>query len=413
MCTEHSLTLICAPAWKGGWGGRGALAAVALVISLIAAGCSERDTAQAALPTPEVTVASPTAAEVIEYESFTGRTVPVEQVELRARVTGYLTTVQFQPGSDVKKGDPLMNIDPRPYQADLDRTDAEIKQAEARLERLNSEYQRAQKLRTRGALSQEDLDKALGDRAEATAALAAAQAKLSGEKLNLEWCAITAPLSGRIGDRVVDVGNLVTVVKGGEGFNTPLTTIVAVDPMNVSFDLDENTLERLQQAVRDGHIKAADGDIPVEMGLPIHKGSYPLKGAINFINNQVDPKTGTIKVKAQFANPKPENGPRVLTPGMFVRLRVPVGEARKALLVPESALGTDQGRKFLYTVSDKDTALRLEATVGPTQGSLRVIEQVQGPEDPAPRSLRADERVIVKGIQRVRTGAKVDAKSAA
>jgi RND family efflux transporter MFP subunit len=237
----------------------------------------------------------------------------------------------------------------------------------------------------------------------------AAKAKVSGEKLNLEWSKIYAPIGGTIGDRLVDVGNLVT---GGQASTTLLTTIVAVDPMDVSFDLDENTLQRLEQAVRDGRIKVDAGNIPVEMGLPIHNSGYPLKGNIKFFNNQVDPKTGTIRVKAEFPNPKPPVGNRVLVPGMFVRLRVPIGDPRKELLVPESALGTDQGRRFLYTVNDKNVAIRLEATIGALQDGLRVIQDVQVPGDPKPRALRPDERVIVNGLLRVRAGITVDPKTA-
>jgi membrane fusion protein, multidrug efflux system len=183
-----------------------------------------------------------------------------------------------------------------------------------------------------------------------------------------------------------------------------------MDPMFVAFDLDENTLQRLQQAVRDGRVKIKkEEDIPVEMAVPIHKTTYPLKGTINFVNNRVDPKTGTIKVKAIFPNPKPPVGPRVLTPGMFVRVRVPIGAARKSVMVPETALGTDQGNRFLYVVNDKNLAIRLEVTPGVLEDGFRVIEQVKGPD--GNRGLRLDERVIVQGLQRVRPDMPVDPKA--
>jgi membrane fusion protein, multidrug efflux system len=378
-------------------------------IAVLTFGCQERETPQA-LPTPEVTVAMPQSQEVIEYERFTGRTVPLEQVELRARVSGYLTKILFQPGAEVKKGDLLFEIDPRPYKAALDQVEADIKQAEARVKRLTAEFARAATLLKSNAISREEYDKTAGDQAETVAIVESTKARLESAQLDYQFTKITAPISGQIGDRLVDVGNLVV---GGQANTTHLTTIVAMDPMYVAVDIDENTMQRVQQAVRDGRIvmKTKDQEIPIEMGLPINKSAYPFKGTIDFFNNRIDPKTGTIKMKALFANPKPEIGPRVLTPGMFVRVRIPMGEPKKSLVVPESALGTDQGSRFLYVVNDKNQAVRLEATVGVLQDGFRVIEQVQGADNAKARDLRPDERVIVKGLQRVRPGMTVDPKT--
>jgi RND family efflux transporter MFP subunit len=378
-------------------------------IAVLPFGCQERESPQD-LPAPEVTVATPQAQEVTEYERFTGRTVALEQVELRARVSGYLTKILFQPGAEVKKGDLLFEIDPRPYKAALDQVEADINQANARVTRLNADFARAETLLSRNAVSREEYDKIAGDRAESVAMVASAKARFESAELDYQFTKITAPISGQIGDRLVDVGNLVV---GGQGNTTHLTTIVAMDPMFVAVDIDENTLQRVQQAVRDGRIvlKTKEQEIPIEMGLPINKGAYPFKGTIDFFNNRIDPKTGTIKMKAKFPNPKPEVGPRVLIPGMFVRVRIPVGEPKKSLVVPESALGTDQGSRFLYVVNDKNQAVRLEATVGALQDGFRVIEQVQGANDAKARDLRPDDRVIVRGLQRVRPGMTVDAKT--
>jgi RND family efflux transporter MFP subunit len=336
--------------------------------------------------------------------------VPLEQVELRARVSGYLKKILFQPGAEVKKGDLLFEIDPRPYKAALDQAEAAVKQTEARVKRLNSEFARAESLLSKKAISREEYDKIAGDLAETVAMVESAKASVESAQLDYQFTKITAPISGQIGDRLVDVGNLVV---GGQGNTTHLTSIVAMDPMYVAVDIDENTMQRVQQAVRDGRIvlKSKDKEIPIEMGLPINKSAYPFKGAIDFFNNRIDPKTGTIKMKAVFPNPKPEVGSRILTPGMFVRVRIPLGEPKKSLMVPESALGTDQGSRFLYVVNDKNQAVRLEATVGVLIDGLRVIEQVQGANDTKARDLRPDERVIVKGLQRVRPGMTVDPKT--
>jgi RND family efflux transporter MFP subunit len=382
----------------GGW----------LFLGLLTFGCQKTDESKSTLPTPEVTVATPRQQEVVDYEKFTGRTEPVEQVEIRARVSGYLDKIHFQPGAYVKKGDPLFEIDPRPYRTALERAEAEVTQVEARVERLNADVERSRILAGKGALSREDFDKVVGDRAEAVASVRSFKAKVTGAKLDLEFTKVEAPLTGEIGDRLVSEGNLVT---GGQGNTTLLTTIVAVDPMDAVFDLDENTLQRLQKAVRDGRIKVKEGaEIPVELGLHVDGSAYPFKGTINFVNNRVNPKSGTIRVKARFGNPKPDVGSRPLTAGMYARMRVPIGEPRTVWMVPESALGTDQGNRFLYVVDEQNKAVRLEVTAGSLEDGLREIENVKGPGDANLRSLRPDDRVIVQGLQRVRTGMTVDPK---
>jgi RND family efflux transporter MFP subunit len=382
-----------------------------LAVTVLAPGCNKPPSQAAPLP-PEVTVAHPLSKEVMDYEYFTGRTEPVEQAEVRAQVSGYVTAILFKPGSEVKKGAPLFEIDARAYQAALEGAEAEVAQAEARATRLNNDFERANRLISKpGAISREEYDKIVGERAEALASIKVAKARVDTAKLDMEFTKITAPIGGIVGDKLVDVGNLVT---GGQGIPSisDLTTIAAVDPMDVAFDVDENTLLRLQQATRDGRIKAKDGEaIPVEMGLQIHGSAYPFNGVVNFINNKVDTKTGTIKIKARFPNPKPEVGARVLVPGLYTRVRVPIGKPRTVLVVPESALGTDQGQRFLYVVNDQKVAVKLNVTPGLLQEGMREIEDVRAAGDAKPRSLRADEQVIVKGLQRVRPEMIVDPKS--
>jgi RND family efflux transporter MFP subunit len=381
---------------------------VFLVHLLTVAGC-QRGPSKESLPPPEVTVATPVQKELVDYERFTGRTEPIEQVDIRARVSGYLTKIDFKPGAEVEKDQPLFEIDPRPYKADLARAEGQVALAKAKVDRLNRDFQRNEPLFKNGTIAPAEWDKIVGDRDEALGALKAANSNVDGYKLSLDFTKIAAPISGQIGDWLVTEGNLVT---GGQGTTTLLTTIVLMDPMDAVFDLDENTLQRLMKDVREGRIKLkVEGEIPVEMGLSVDGSAFPFKGTINFVNNRVDPKTGTIKIKARFPNPKPSVGSRPLTAGVFARIRVPIGDPRKVFMVPESALGTDQGNRYLYVVDDKSTAVRLEVKPGALEDGWREIEGVKVPADADFRTLRPDEQVIVKGIQRVRPGITVDAKS--
>jgi RND family efflux transporter MFP subunit len=379
------------------------------VLAPTAGGC-KKDAVQETLPAPEVTVATPVSKELIDYERFPGTTEPVEKVDIRARVTGYLTKIEFKPGADVEKDQPLFEIDRRPYQADLDRAEGQVALAKARVDRLNRDYQRNEPLFRNGTIAPAEWDKIVGDRDEAVGALKAATSNVAGYKLNLDFTKIAAPISGQIGDWLVTEGNL---VNGGQGNSTQLTTIVSVDPMDVAFNVDENTFQRLRKEVREGRIKVTAGDvIPVEMGLSVDGSAYPYKGTVNFIDNEVNTKTGTTKVKARFANPKPAVGSRPLNAGEFARIRVPIGEPRKVIMVPESALGTDQGQRYLYVVDDNNAAVRLDVNEGSLENRLREIIGVKKPADDKYRALKDNERVIVKGLQRVRPGMTVEPQTA-
>ena len=291
-----------------------------LALCLGLAGCARAPSeAPAAAPIP-VTVSYPVERDVTDYADFTGRTAAVDSVEVRARVWGYLDKVNFKEGALVKKGDVLFEIDPRPYRADLERAKGTVAQDEARVHRLERDYQRAKNLIVRGAVGQEEYDRYEGDYREAVANLDVAKANRDLAALNLEYTKVTAPVSGRVSRYVVTVGNLIQ--SGDQNGGTLLTTIVSVDPMYAYFDVDERTVLRVRQLIREGKAKSArETEWPVSLGLANEEG-FPHQGTINFVDNQVNPKTGTLRVRGVFPN-KDE----ALSPGFFARVRVPIGRA--------------------------------------------------------------------------------------
>lgn len=361
-------------------------------LGCISLGCHRAETAPAAAKPPEVFVALPVTREVVEQEEFTGQLVAPETIEVRARVSGYLQKVFFQDGQLVEKGAPLFEIDPRPYQLEVNRAAAALSQARAHLERLKRQEERARDLLKKGATSQEQFDAVSFDRAESAAAVSAAAANQASAELNLEFTRISAKVAGRIGRRLVDPGNLVRADE------TPLTSIVSVDPLYAYFDIDELTVLRLQRLLQAGTISTGlEAKVPVKIGLADEVSRFSLEGVINFIDNQVERSTGTLRARAVVANPK-----RMLSPGMFVRLQVPIGAPRKSLLVKEEALGTDQGQQFLYVLDSQNKVVYRRVKTGSLQEGLRVIEEGITPQD----------KVIVTGLQRVRPGISVDPKPA-
>ena len=379
---------------------------VILGLLLAMTGCKGKVAESQAMPAPLVTTMAPVEKMVVQYEEFRGRTEATESVEVRAKVSGYLKKIHFTPGAELKEGDLLFDIDPEPFKADLAKAEADELAAKARLQQLTAEVARLERGRATGAVTPDEFEKAVGGKAEADATLKGSKARVETAKLNLGYAQIKSPLNGRIGDKLVSEGNLIA---GGQGTTTLLTTIVSVDPMDVAYDIDENTLQRIQLALREGRLKLAKpGEVPVEMGLAIHGNQYPLKGVLKFINNTIDAKTGSIRLKAQFLNPKGENSEvRQLTPGMAARVRLPMGEPAKKWLIPDSAIGSDQGNKFLFVVVE-GKAVRLDATLGAQADGMRVIESVQGIGDKTPRPLGAGDVVIINGLQRVRPGAPVE-----
>ncbi|MFO0951261.1 MAG: efflux RND transporter periplasmic adaptor subunit [Isosphaeraceae bacterium] len=335
---------------------------------------------------PEVLYTMPVTDYVTDFEEFTGRTEAVFTINITARVTGYLEKVMFKDGDEVKKDDVLFEIDPRPYVAELARAKAAVEQSEAHLTRLEADLRRASNLLSRGNISREEYDRVVGDRNEAEASVGIAKANLRLAELNEGFTRIRSPIDGRLGRRLVDPGNLV------KADDTPLVTIVSVDPMYVTFDIDERT------ELKRRRLDSARDSAGPQSGLPILAGlsderDFTHKGVINFSDNRIDPGTGTLRVRATMQNPSPH----MLSPGMFARVRLPIGSPKKSVLVPEQAVGTDQGRKFLYVLNDKDEIISIPVEVGKLERGMRVVE----------KGLRTNQRVVVSGLQRVRPGAKV------
>jgi RND family efflux transporter MFP subunit len=365
-------------------------AALLLYACLFLTGCG-RPPAQSGPPpsVPEVMVSLPITKEVIDYEDFPGRLEAVSSVDVRARATGRLDRVHFKEGEIVKEGDLLFEIDPRLYQAQLNSADANVVQSQARLKRLDSDFTRAASLLPKRGISQEDYDKVAGDRAEAGAAIGVVQANRELAALNLSYTKVTAEIGGRISRRFVDPGNIV------KADDTILTNIVSLDPIYAYFDLDERSTIRARRLVREGKIKwSPEGGLHVLMGLADEEG-FPRRGLINFADNRIDAETGTWRLRARFDNPDLE-----LSPGFYVRMRLPIGEPFKALLISEQALGTNQGQKFVYVVDDANKVTDRRVTVGRLHDGLRVITD----------GLKPGEKVVVSGLQRVRPGIQVNPK---
>jgi RND family efflux transporter MFP subunit len=365
------------------------LSLVVSTLGLTLIGCKREPPALAATPPPIVMVSQPVEREVRDYYEYTGRTAAVEAVEVRARVSGYLVKVNFQEGSVVKKGDLLFQIDPRPFQAVLDEAKGQVAQLEARLARAEADVARNERLLPKGAASQKDLDTAIADRGEARAGIQSARAAVDRAALDLEFTKVTAPISGRIGRYLITEGNLVTLD------STLLTTIVSIDPMYAYFDADEGSVLHVRQLIREGKLHSArDVAVPVLLGLANEPG-YPHQGTVNFVDNQVNPQTGTLRLRGVFPNED-----KALEPGYFARVQLLIGQSRRALLVTERAIDTDQGQKILYVVNDKNEVLSRPIRVGALHDGLRVIEE----------GVQPGERVIVNGLLQVRPGIAVEPK---
>jgi membrane fusion protein, multidrug efflux system len=366
--------------------------ALLALAAALGAGCG-RQKPPPAPPPPAVTVAEVVQREVMEWDEYTGRLEPVESVEVRARVNGYLESIHFEDGALVKKGDLLFVIDPRPYKTEFDRAEAELARSQTRLELASNDFERAARLFKSRAISEEEFDARSKAKKEADSALAASKAALEAARLNLEYTRILAPIDGRISRRYVTVGNLVS---GGLGMPTLLTTIVSTDPVYCYVDADERSVLKYQQLSREGkRVSARDFKIPCELGLANETG-FPHKGVIDFVDNRLDPNTGTLRGRGVFTN-----GNRSLTPGLFARMRIPGSGKYQALLLPERAFGNDQSVKFVYVVNAESKVEFRPVVLGPVIDGLRVVRE----------GLKPGERVIIEGHMRVRPGLVVDAKS--
>lgn len=357
-------------------------------LGLLAPGCGPKTPEVAPPAAPVVPISQPVEREVTDYVDFTGRTDAIEAVDIRPRVTGYLVRTPFKEGTEVKEGDLLFEVDPRPYQDQFDQAESLVGLYQAQLTLARATYARDLEIaKTPGAVSLQQLDQDKAGVAEAEASVRAAKASLEVYRLNLSFCQVTSPINGQVSRYYLTRGNLVNQDQ------TLLTTVVSLDPMYCYFDMDELTLVHVRQALNQGRIKPHEpGHIPVLMGLQAEEG-YPHEGTINFVNNQVNPTTGSIAVRGVFANPKPPTGTRLLSPGMFVRIRLPIGEPRPALLVIDRAVLSDQGLKYVYVVDADNKVQYRRVTAGMLQNDgLRVIEE----------GLQPNDWVVVGALQQVR-----------
>jgi RND family efflux transporter MFP subunit len=342
----------------------------------------------APLPPPKVTVSPPQLATVTNWDEYPGHLDAVEMVEIRPRVAGYIDSIHFQEGTEVKAGDLLCVIDPRPYQADLDHAQAQRQQAETHLELMRSDLKRVESLRGTKAISEEEYDSRSNAVREAEAALVAAKASEAIARINLDYTQIKAPISGKIGRRLVTAGNYVQL-QGNGGSATVLATIVSVNPIYAYFDVEESAFLKYRSITKAA--EADGGGLVCELAL-VNEEGFAHRGRLDFFDNQVNPQSGTIRLRAVF-----DNGDRALVPGMFANVRVLAGPPEQTLVVPDVAVGSDQGYKYVYVVNAEDVVKKRDITTGRAHGPLRVVL----------KGLTADDRVIVNGLMMLRPGAKV------
>jgi multidrug efflux system membrane fusion protein len=356
---------------------------------LMAGGCQPNRAAVAPPEPPAVPIAHPIEREVTDYVEFTGRTEAIHSVDIRPRVTGYLMKMPFKEGAEVKTNDLLFVVDPRPYKAQLDQAQGQVDlyMASLKLAKVTLARDLAINDRQPRSISQQQIDQDKAVVEEAEARVEAYKKSMEIYQLSHEFTNVTSPIDGQISRYYLTLGNLVNQDQ------TLLTTVMSVDPMYAYFEMDEPTLLRTRRAVNEGKIKPPkEGEIPVLMGLQGEDG-FPHKGTINFVNNQVNPTTGSILVRGVFANPRPEGGTRLLSPGMFVRIRLPIGVPHPALLVIDRAIGSDQGIKFVYVIDADNKVQTRRITTGALQeDGLRVIET----------GIQPDDWVVVGGLQQVR-----------
>lgn len=361
------------------------LAATIGLAFLAVAGCGSKPQV-VELPPPEVGVTRVVERDVADFFETTGRTAAVESVEVRARVSGYLVKINFTDGEEVEPGKVLFEIDPRPYEAQRLQAEGELARWEASRRKAEADLARQQRLLPTGAASQKELENAIAAKGTADAEIMSARGRLDQAKLNLEFAKVTAPVKGRVSKANVTVGNLVEI-------STLLTTLVSVEPMWMYFDIDERTVLQYRERYRAAHPdqpvpNARTLAIPVEIGLA-HQDGHPTRGTMDFVDNQVNPATGTMLARAVF-----DNKDRSLTPGLFVRVRLPIGDPTRSLLVAERAVGTDQGTKYVLAVNDQNVVEYRAVKLGPLSDGLRVIRE----------GLKPGDRVITAGIQRARPG---------
>ena len=372
------------------WTAAGAAAGLSVIAAAVMAlhGSRAEATANSAPSAPVVSVATVSESDITAWDEFSGRLEAVERVDVRSRVAGAVHAVHFREGALVRQGDLLVTIDPAPYAAEVERAEAQVAAAQARQAQAASEHARAQRLWEESAIAQRELEERANAEREAGANLRAAQAALQSARLNLGYTQVKAPVSGRVGKLEITVGNLVPAGPGAP----VLTTLVSVDPIYASFNADEEVVMRALASVSSRGAAPEIERIPVLMTTVTSNGTS-FKGKLQLIDNQVDARSGTVRVRGVFNNPD-----GALMPGQFARVRMGQPKTEPALMVNERAIGTDQDKKFVMVVGHDNKASWREVTLGPTIDGLRI----------ATSGLKAGERIVVSGLQRVRPGALVE-----
>ena len=367
------------------------------ILLLVLAGCSQSQQQAGGPPPPAVTVAKPVQRTVIDQDEYVGRFAAVDSVEIRSRLSGYLSDIHFKDGQMVKQGDLLFTIDRRPFEIALEQMRANLAQARANLAFTEADLARGQSLLTNKTITEQAYDQRTQAKAVATASVTAQEAMVHSAELDLDqYSQLRSPIDGRIGDRRVAAGNLVT---GGAGANTTLlATVVSVDPIRFEFTFDEQSyLRYVRYASASKEVAALNGNVPVSLEL-IDENEFKHIGKIDFVDNAINTSTGTIRGRAVF-----DNADGIFTPGMFGRLRVPGSPPYTALLLPDAAIGSEQVRKYVLVVDDSGMVQQKYVTLGQLDGGLRVIKD----------GLDANDRVIVNGLMRARPGIKVNAQEQA
>ena len=367
---------------------------MALALACFIASCGERQQQGGAPPPPTVTVAKPIKRTVFDFDEYVGRFTAINSVEVRARVSGYLDKLHFKDGQLVKQGDLLFTIDKRPFQNTLDQARANLVQAQSNVAYTEADYTRGQALVRDKTITDQTFEQRAQAFRNAKASVTANEAAVRQAELDLEFTELRAPVNGRIGDRRVSPGNLVT--GGTSGNTTMLATIVSIDPIYFEFTFDEASYLRYERLAKKGEdIASRNASVQVALRL-IDESDFDHEGRMDFVDNVIERATGTIRGRAVFANPS-----EVFTPGMFARVRVPGSPPYEGLLVPDIAVGTEQARRYVVVVDDQDTARIKYVTLGQlTSDGLRVIKEGLGPDD----------RVVVNGLMQARPGTKVHAE---